>query len=93
MTPLELLILVVVMVILGLVIGWIAGLIWKVNRPIGVRGDYILAILICVIGGIIYWFLIPGLGFNELVTYLGILVEVPLIALLVLWLVSVAKRE
>ena len=76
MTLLELLILVAVMVILGLFIGWIAGLIWKENRPIGVRGDYILAILVCVIGGIVYWFLIPALGFSDWVKSLGILLEV-----------------
>ena len=68
-------------------------LIWKENRPIGVRGDYILSVVVCVIGGIVYWFLIPALGFSDWVKYLGILLEVPLLALLVLWLVRVAKRE
>ena len=93
MTLIEFLILVVVMVVLGLVIGWIAGLIWKENRPIGVGGDYILSVVVCLVGGLVYWFLIPALGFPEWVKYLGILLEVPLLALLVLWLVRVAKRE
>ena len=30
-------------VITGLLMGWIGGLIWKDNRPIGVGGDYIAA--------------------------------------------------
>ena len=89
----EILILIVVMVILGLIVGWVAGLIWKDNRPIGVRGDYILAVVVTVVAGVVEWYLIPALGFSDWIKYLGVLFEAPLIALLALWLVRVAKRN
>jgi uncharacterized membrane protein YeaQ/YmgE (transglycosylase-associated protein family) len=93
MTTLELIILTAAMVVMGLIIGWIAGLIWKDNRPMGVRGDYILAVVLCVVFGFVEWFLIPALGFDDWVKYLGVFVEVPAIALIGLWLVRVAKRD
>jgi uncharacterized membrane protein YeaQ/YmgE (transglycosylase-associated protein family) len=45
----DILILVVVMVVVGLIIGALAGPIWKGQRPIGVQGDYIVAVLCTVI--------------------------------------------
>ena len=89
----EILILVIAMLIMGLIVGWIAGLIWKDNRPIGVRGDYIVAVIVCVVMGLVEWFLIPELGFSDWMKYLGVAIEVPLIALAALWLVRVAKRD
>ena len=47
----EILILVVVMILVGLLMGWVAGLIWKDNRPIGVRGDYIASVITAVVVG------------------------------------------
>ena len=32
-------------IVIGIIIGFVAGLIWKDNRPIGVKGDYLVAIL------------------------------------------------
>ena len=89
----DILILVIAMVVMGLIIGWIAGLIWKDNRPIGVRGDYILAVVVCIVAGLTEWFVIPAMGFSDWMKYLGVGIEVPLIALAVLWLVRVAKRN
>ena len=89
----EILILVIAMVIMGLIVGWVAGLIWKDNRPIGVRGDYIVAVIVCVVMGLVEWFLIPALGFADWMKYLGVGLEVPLIALAALWLVRVANRN
>jgi uncharacterized membrane protein YeaQ/YmgE (transglycosylase-associated protein family) len=89
----EILLLIIAMLVMGLLIGWIAGFIWKDNRPIGVRGDYILSVVVCVVGGLAEWFMIPALGFSDWMKYLGVGIEVPLIALAVLWLVRVAKRN
>nr|NIM07543.1 hypothetical protein [Armatimonadota bacterium]NIO99024.1 hypothetical protein [Armatimonadota bacterium] len=58
----QILVLVLLMVAVGLIIGALAGPIWKGNRPIGVRGDYIAAILTAVIIGLFDWYLIPVLG-------------------------------
>lgn len=89
----EILILIVAMIVVGLVIGWVAGLIWKDNRPIGVRGDYLAAVITAVVVGLLDWFVIPALGFSDSLRNLGVAMEPALGALLVLWLVRVAKRQ
>ena len=48
----EILILIAAMVVVGLSVGWVAGLIWKDNRPIGVRGDFIVAIISAIVFGL-----------------------------------------
>jgi len=87
----EILILILAMVVVGLIMGFIAGLIWKDNRPIGVKGDYIAAVITTVIVGLIDWFVIPAMGFSDTVKWLGIITEPALSALLVLWIIRKAK--
>jgi len=87
----EILILIVAMIIVGLIMGFIAGLIWKDNRPIGVKGDYIAAVITTVIVGLLDWYVIPAMGFSDTVKWLGIIFEPPLSALLVLWIIRKAK--
>jgi len=88
----NLLILVAAMVVVGLVMGFVAGLIWKDNRPIGVQGDYIVAVITVLVVGFLDWFVIPALGFSTAMRNLGIALEPALSALLVLWLIRVAKK-
>ncbi len=88
----EILILVAVMILVGLLMGWVGGLIWKENRPIGVRGDYIAAIITAVVVGLLDWFVIPAMGFSETMRNLGVAMEPALSALLVLWIIRVAKK-
>lgn len=88
----DIIILIVAMIIVGLVIGFIAGLIWKENRPIGISGDYIVAVVVTVIIGLIDWFVIPAMGFSDTMKYIGIVTEPALGALLVLWLIRIAKK-
>jgi len=85
-------ILIVAMVVVGLIIGWLAGPIWKGKRPIGARGDYIAAVVTAVIIGLMDWYVIPAMGFSDTLKYLGVAIEPALGALLVLWLIRVAKR-
>lgn len=88
----EILILIIVMVVVGLIIGWVAGLIWKDNRPIGVAGDYILAVVVAVVVGLLDWFVIPAIGFSDTIKYIGVVFEPALSALAALWVVRLAKR-
>lgn len=88
----DILILLVAMVIVGLVMGFIAGLIWKDNRPIGVAGDYIVAVVVAVVFGLLGWFVIPAMGFSDTMKYLSVIFEPALGALAVLWLIRVAKK-
>ena len=85
------LIIIAAMIAVGLIMGYIAGLIWKEDRPIGVRGDYIAAVLSTVIMGLIDWFVIPEIVSSDTMRYLGVIFEPPLTALLVLWIIRKAK--
>ena len=88
----EILLVIVGMVIVGLIMGFVAGLIWKDNRPIGVTGDYIASVITTVIVGLFDWYLIPLLGFSDTIKIVGIIFEPALSALLVLWIIRKAKQ-
>jgi uncharacterized membrane protein YeaQ/YmgE (transglycosylase-associated protein family) len=88
----DVLILIVVMVVVGLFAGWLAGPIWKNKRPIGMRGDYIAAVITALVVGLMDWFVIPAMGFSQTLKYLGVAIEPFLGALIVLWVIRVAKK-
>jgi uncharacterized membrane protein YeaQ/YmgE (transglycosylase-associated protein family) len=88
----DILILIVAMLVVGLIIGALAGPIWKDNRPIGVSGDYIAAIISAVAVGLLDWFVIPAMGFSDTLKWAGVSTEPALAALLVLWIIRKIKR-
>jgi uncharacterized membrane protein YeaQ/YmgE (transglycosylase-associated protein family) len=88
----DIVILVVAMVLVGLLIGWLAGFIWKGKRPMGVRGDYIASVISAVVIGLIDWFVIPAMGFSDNLRNLGVIMEPALGALIVLWIIRLAKK-
>lgn len=88
----EILWVIIAMVVVGLIMGFVAGLIWKDNRPYGATGDYIIAVITAVIFGLIDWFVIPAMGFSDTMRNISLLFEPALGALLVLWLVRKAKK-
>jgi len=88
----QIIILIVAMTAVGAIIGALAGLIWKENRPIGVSGDYIASILSAIIIGFVDWFLIPAMGFGQSIRWLGVILEPPAAALIVLWIIRKAKE-
>ena len=88
----EFLILTVAMIVVGLLMGWVAGLIWKDNRPIGVRGDYIVAVVAAIVTGFLDWFVVPAMGFSLTLRNVAVAMEPAGMALIVLWLIRVAKR-
>ena len=85
-------ILIVIMVVVGLLVGWVAGFLWKGKRPIGVRGDYLAAVITAVAVGLMDWFVIPAMGFSENLKYLGVALEPALGALIVLWIIRQARK-
>jgi uncharacterized membrane protein YeaQ/YmgE (transglycosylase-associated protein family) len=91
-TFLQILILIGIMIIVGVIVGFIAGFIWKNNRPIGVKGDYLVAILSAIVIGLLDWFVIPAMGFSNTMRLLGVIIEPPLGALAVLWVIRIAKK-
>ena len=89
----NILILLVAMIVVGLIIGWLAGPIWKNKRPIGVQGDYIAAIIAAIAIGLLDWYVIPSMGFSTNLRNLGVALEPALGALAVLWIIRAAKRS
>jgi uncharacterized membrane protein YeaQ/YmgE (transglycosylase-associated protein family) len=79
-------------VIVGVIVGAVAGPIWKGDRPIGVAGDYVAAVVAAVATGLLDYYVIPAMGFSQTMVYLGIAIEPALMALIVLWLVRKAKQ-
>ncbi len=88
----EILFVVIAMIVAGLIAGYLAGLIWKDERPIGVRGDYYVAIITAIIVGLLDWYVIPAMGFSDTLKYIGIASEPLLGALVVLWIIRKAKQ-
>ena len=87
----DILILILAMLVVGLIIGWLAGRIWKGAKPYGARGDYLIAVLVAIITGLLDWYVIPAMGFSDTLKIAGVLLEPPLAALAVLWIVRKAK--
>jgi uncharacterized membrane protein YeaQ/YmgE (transglycosylase-associated protein family) len=87
----EIVILVVAMILVGLLMGWVAGFIWKDRSPDVARRDYIAAVIAAVATGLLDWFVIPAMGFSDTMKYLGTATEPAGMALIVLWLFRKAK--
>ena len=88
----QIVILIVAMIVVGLIVGWLAGPIWKNKRPIGVRGDYIASVITAIVVGLIDWFVIPAMSFSDNLRNMGVAMEPALGALLVLWIIRAAKK-
>ena len=84
--------LLIAMVLVGLLMGAIASLIWKGNKPLGAIGDYVIAVLSAIITGLVDWYVIPAMGFGNTIKYLGLAIEPAAMALLVLWIVRKVKK-
>jgi uncharacterized membrane protein YeaQ/YmgE (transglycosylase-associated protein family) len=85
-------ILIAAMIVVGLIVGWLAGPIWKNRRPIGARGDYLAAIITAVAVGLLDWYVIPAMGFSDNLRNLSLAIEPAFGALLVLWIIRAAKK-
>ncbi|MBS1250146.1 MAG: hypothetical protein MAG431_01736 [Chloroflexi bacterium] len=83
--------LILAMLVVGLIMGYIAGLIWKDNRPIGVQGDYIVAVITAIVVGLLDFYVIPAMGFSDTLKWAGVATEPALSVLLVLWVIRKAK--
>ena len=88
----QIVVLIVAMVVVGLLVSAVASLIWRENKPIGVGGDYVVAMISAVAIGLLDWYVIPAMGFSDTMKWLGVATEPALGALLVLWIIRRAKR-
>lgn len=88
----EILILIVAMIIVGVIMGYVAGEIWKDDLPLGKQGNMVVSIVTCIIVGLLDWYVIPAMGFSDTLKYVGVAIEPALGALLVLWLIRRARE-
>ena len=88
----QIIVLLVAMVLVGLLVGAVASLIWKENQPLGAAGDYIVAVISTVILGLACWYVIPAMGFSATIKWLGVAIEPALGALIVLWIIRKVKE-
>ncbi len=77
------------MTVVGLIAGFVAGLIWKDDR----KGDYPVAIIAAIITGMMSFFVVPMMGFPDTLKWISISTEPFLVALGVLWLIRYAKKN
>jgi uncharacterized membrane protein YeaQ/YmgE (transglycosylase-associated protein family) len=75
------------LVVIGALLGYLAGPLFGEPAPYGLTGDLVIGIATCVLVGLLDWFVIPALGFSDRLKYLGVAIEPAIFALLVLWLV------
>ena len=85
----EIVYLLLAMIVVGLIVGYSAGLIWKDDY----KHNYTVAIIATVITGLLDYFIIPMIINNEALKWLGVALEPPLVALGVLWLIRYSKRD
>lgn len=86
------LILVLAMIVVGLVIGFLAGRIWREAPPMDSTGVYLVSVVTAVAIGLLDWFVIPAMGFGDTLKYVGVALEPALGALIVLWLIQRARN-
>ena len=81
-----------VWVVLGLIVGMVAGMIWKGGKPYGEVGDYAIAVVATVLMGLGVWYIVPLVMEGDLIRFIAAVTEPPLMALFVLWLVRKLKK-
>jgi uncharacterized membrane protein YeaQ/YmgE (transglycosylase-associated protein family) len=89
----DIIVLFLAMIVVGLIVGLLANVIWKENKPLGKKGDFLVAVISAVVIGLIDWFVIPAMGFSDTMKYMGVVFEPAIGALLVLWLIRFAKKS
>lgn len=87
-----LIILIIAMVLVGMLMGFLAGMIWKDHRPIGVPGDFLVAIMSAIVIGLMDWYIIPAMGFSDTMRNIGVALEPALGSILILWVIRQAKK-
>ena len=88
----QIIVLLVAMVVVGLLVGAVASLIWKENKPLGAAGDYVVSVISAIVIGLIDWYVIPAMGFSNTIKWLGVATEPAFGALIVLWIIRKAKK-
>jgi uncharacterized membrane protein YeaQ/YmgE (transglycosylase-associated protein family) len=86
------LVLVAIWVVGGLLVGILAGSIWKGVRPWGEIGDYGLSVVVAILVGLADWYLLPVFKLSRPMIFAAAVTEPFLAALLALWILRKVKK-
>ena len=82
----------IVLVIVGLLTGWLAPAAVKSRRPYGIAGDIIVSVLIMVVLGLAEWlWIMPALNITSWLAIVATIGDPVALALIVLWLMRKIK--
>ena len=80
-------------VVMGVLIAALAPNIFKGERPYGDTTDYVISVVATIIIGLMDWYILPELNITGALRFVVALIEPPLAALFVLWLMRYLKRR
>jgi uncharacterized membrane protein YeaQ/YmgE (transglycosylase-associated protein family) len=92
---LGLIVLLVIWLVMGLIIGYYATGIFKGERPFGMGGDLAISLVTTLGVGLMGWYFVENFmpNFTGIVRLVAHLLEPPISALIVLWLVRYFKNK
>jgi len=80
-------------VVIGVLIAALAPSIFKGERPYGDTADYVASIVATILTGLLDWYILPLMNIEGALRFVAALIEPPLMALVVLWLMRYLKRR
>ena len=89
---LALVVMVAIWIVIGLLVGLFAGNLWSGRRPLGELADYGISIVATLITGLADWYILPLLNIDGVVKFAVAIIEPPIVALFILWLVRKLKK-
>lgn len=80
-------------VVIGVLVAALAPNIFKGERPYGDATDYIVSIVATIVTGLLDWYVLPLLNIEGALRFVAALIEPPLAAVMLLWLMRYLKKR
>lgn len=80
-------------VVIGVLIAALAPSFLKGDRPYGDTTDYVVSIVTTIIVGLGDWYLLPIINIEGALRFAAALIEPPLAAVIILWLMRYIKQR
>jgi uncharacterized membrane protein YeaQ/YmgE (transglycosylase-associated protein family) len=92
MPGLDIIVMILIWIVIGLLMGALAGSIWKGLRPLGEVWDYVISVACAVVTGFLDWYVLPLIGIEGAIRFAAAILEPALVAIFALWLVRKIKK-
>jgi len=87
-------VLIAIWVVIGLLMGVLAGSIWKGERPYGEMVDYAISVVLTILMGFADWYLVPAwLGIEGALLFVIAVLEPAGTAIIGLWILRLLKAR